>query len=415
LLGGLLLWISAAYFAPGTGKRRLPPGSGLYPELAVFGFCQGASFALVSSVARSVALLPSFALAQKELERDGLRLDIKTVHGITHQLGRQALVARRMDLERYRRGEMPAGTQLAGKRVVAELDGGRMRLRTVKRKQKGKGTQKKQTRRYRGDWREPKLLTIFQIDDQGRKVKDTQMWIDSTFQGPDEVMELLAMHLHRLGAAQAAVVVFLADGAPWIWERIAWVVKRVGLDAGRVVTALDWSHAIHHVGLALSKAGLAAAEHKRAFKKLRKWLREGKPGLLLSELRRLGKEYGVVKAMGTELRYLGKHLKAGHLNYKSLEARGLPIGSGGIESTIRRVVNLRLKGNGQMWLEEKGEGMLLLRAAALTERWEEMMVRAQECKLEYGCPEWKWSSPDMPLQLKQGIDIKPPVTQVQKE
>ncbi len=130
MLGGLLLWISAVYFAPVAGKRRTPHGSGFYPELAVFGFCQGASFALVSKVARTVALLPSFALAQKELERDGLRLDIKTVHGMTHHLGQQCLVARRMDLERYRSGGMPAGTQLVGKRVVAELDGGRMRLRT---------------------------------------------------------------------------------------------------------------------------------------------------------------------------------------------------------------------------------------------------------------------------------------------
>src|SRR5438552_3971425 len=83
-------------------------------------------------------LLPSFALARDELAQDGLKLDIKTVHSTTHRLGQQLLQTRRHDLERYRAGLMPAGTQLAGKRVVAQIDGGRIRLRKVTRKQKGK-------------------------------------------------------------------------------------------------------------------------------------------------------------------------------------------------------------------------------------------------------------------------------------
>lgn len=317
-----------------------------------------------------------------------------------------------MDLERYRNGALPAGTQLAGKRVVAQLDGGRIRLRKVKRKQKGQGKNKTQRRRYAGEWREPKLLTIFEIDKEGKKIAKAQMRIDGTFGGPDEVMELLAMHLHQLGAALAEIVVFIADGAPWIWERFKWVVQRVGLDSKRVAYALDWCHALHHVGLALASVGLPAGEQKRVFKKLRKWLKKGKPGTMLDELERLGRAYGVFKAMRTELAYLEKHLEAEHLDYDRMQRRGLPIGSGGIESTIRRVVNLRLKGNGQMWLEDKAEGMILLRAAALTERWEETVTQAQRCQCEHGCPKWTWSSPNMPLQLKAKVAIKPPVPQL---
>src|SRR5438876_837833 len=41
-------------------------------------------------------------------------------------------------------------------------------------------------------------------------------------------MELLAFHLHRLGAGRAEVVAFVADGAPWGWERLDWVERRVG-------------------------------------------------------------------------------------------------------------------------------------------------------------------------------------------
>lgn len=254
-------------------------------------------------------------------------------------------------------------------------------------------------------------MIIFVIDAAGRKVEKSRARIDGTFAGPDEVMELLAMHLHGLGAALAEVMVFVADGAPWIWERLAWIVKRVGLDSKRVAYALDWCHALHHIGLALATAGLPAEEHKRVFKKMRKWLKQGCAGAVVNELERLGTTSGVSEAMETPVAYLRKHMAAGHLKYGEMRRRGLPIGSGGIESTIRRVINLRLKGNGQMWLKEKAEGMILLRAAALTERWDEAVEEAQQSKCVNGCPDWTWTSPDMPLQLKAKMPIKPPVSQ----
>jgi hypothetical protein len=44
-------------------------------------------------------------------------------------------------------------------------------------------------------------------------------------------MEVLAMRLHQVGAAQANVVAFRSDGAPWIWDRLDWVIRRLGLKA----------------------------------------------------------------------------------------------------------------------------------------------------------------------------------------
>ncbi len=409
------MWVSALYCAPSSrpGKGRREHGGGLYPELAVFGFHQGHSAALTSLVARQATLMPSFELARQELARRGLSLDVKVVHRATHRLGEQLLIARRCDLQRYRDGQMPAGTQLAGKRVVVQLDGGRMRLRKVTRRQKGRGKAKKQKRRYQGQWREPKLLTIFEIDAKGQMIRKGRARIDGTFAGPDEMMELVAMHLHRLGAAKAAVVVFVSDGAPWIWERLDWVVQRVGLDSKRVASALDWCHALHHVGLALAEVGLPEAEHRRVFKKLRKWLKKGEAAAVLNELERLGEETGVLEAMATPVAYLDKHLEAGHLDYDQLRQRGLPIGSGAIESAIRRVVNQRLKGNGLMWCEGNAEGMVLLRAAALTGRWEEALDQALQSRCQDGRVDWHWSSPNMPLQLKADVPIRPPRSQVE--
>ena len=60
------------------------------------------------------------------------------------------------------------------------IDGGRTRVRTVIRKQKGRGKGKKQRRRYKAEWREPKLLIVFAVDDQGRLKKGTRPKGDDT-------------------------------------------------------------------------------------------------------------------------------------------------------------------------------------------------------------------------------------------
>jgi len=198
----------------------------------VLGIDHGKTAALASLVARQSAMLPSFEHAQRELNSRGLDLPLKEVRRIATHLGAQVLTRRKRDLLDYREGRLPAGQELAGKRVACCIDAGKSRLRKATRRQKGKGKGKKQQRRYKTDWREVKLLTIYEIDAKGQKVRTSRPWIDGTFAGPDEAMELLAMHLHRLGAAQAEVVVFLADGAPWIWERLEWVVKRVALALG---------------------------------------------------------------------------------------------------------------------------------------------------------------------------------------
>jgi hypothetical protein len=413
LLGGLILYLTTLYCGPvaRTGKGRGREGAGLYPELAVLGVSEGSSPALASLVGRQCSLLPSYQIARAELAARGTTLDIKVVHRLARQLGAQVLTNRTRELLRWRAGALPAGTALAGKRVAAMIDGGRTRLRTVIRKQKGKGKNKKQRRHYKAEWREPKLLIIFEIDDTGRLKAKTRPWIDGTFAGPDEAMELLAFHLHHLGAAQAEVVVFGADGAPWVWERLDWVEKRVGVPKKRAVRVLDWCHAVHTMSLALEALGLAGEERQRLFGQLRQWLRRGWCGLVVNELQRLGEARGWPEALEQPLGYLSKHGLAGHLAYGKFRRKGLPLGSGAIESAVRRVINLRLKGPGLMWAEKNAEAALVLRAAAVTERWEETLTRVREDMGQDRQLGWEWQAPDMLAELKAKVPIKPPTPQ----
>ena len=96
-------------------------------------------------------------------------------------------------------------------------------------------------------------------------VRGSRPVIDGTLQGPDALIELVAFHLHRMGAAQANVVTFVADGAPWIWKRLDWVVAQVKLDPCRVVEVLDWCHAVHHLSVALAAFAAGRGPSGRSF------------------------------------------------------------------------------------------------------------------------------------------------------
>jgi len=417
LLGGLVLCITTLYCGPKqrTGKGRGREGSGLYPELAVLGFSEGSSPALASRVSRQSALLPSFQTARDELERDGVPLNIKEVRRIALQQGFELLATRLHDLQRYRDGLLPRGKVLRGKRVGVAIDGGRVRTRVVIKKKKDKRTGKKRRQKFRTEWREPKLLIIFEMDKRGRMVRGSRPWIDGTFQGPDECLELLALHLHRLGAADAKLVTFLSDGAPWIWDRWEWVEKRVGLKAERVVKVLDWCHAMHHVSLALAALGLPEKERQPLYRQLRSWLKAGRGYQVAFELISRAENYPDEHAIWTEIRYLENHALAGHTKYPQFRKRGVPLGSGAIESAIRRVVNLRLKGNGMLWEVENAEAMLVLRCAALTGRWDETLQHSHETRAGDRRLCWQWQSPDMPSELKSQKTIRPPTPQRQEK
>ena len=226
-----------------TGKGRGREGGGLYPELAAYRISEGSSPNVQTEVGRQVALLP-IEQARAELARHGLESDEKAVRRIANELGSQMLASRTRDLLRFRHGELPAGEEFKGKRVAAEIDGGRVRVRTVIKKVRVGG--KLKCKPFKVEWREPKLLILFETDEKGRMAKGCRPIIDGTLRGPDALIELLAFHLHRLGAAAAQVVTFTADGCPgsgatglgdsreWDWSRRGW--SRSWTGATRCIT-----------------------------------------------------------------------------------------------------------------------------------------------------------------------------------
>lgn len=135
LLGGFFMWANSLYCEPKKGvfRKTRPDATGLYVELAQFGFGKGVTPAVQSTVSRQAALSPSFQFASKELARNGLKLDAKSVRRIANQCGENLLHLRKQRILDWQNRKLAPGNSLAGKRVCVQIYGGRTRLRDTLR------------------------------------------------------------------------------------------------------------------------------------------------------------------------------------------------------------------------------------------------------------------------------------------
>ena len=76
---------------------------------------------------------------------------------------------------------------VAGKRVMNCIDGGRLRKRKKKR-----GAKKKSAKRndYKTEWRKPKLFTIHLIDDEGKPIRTFDPIYDATMKNHEGTFNL---------------------------------------------------------------------------------------------------------------------------------------------------------------------------------------------------------------------------------
>ena len=363
-LGGLEVELMARYWC--RSQARADKGKGGYFGLTLLGVCDRTTPALASEVAQLAAALSSFEDAQARLRQMGVKMSIRRIANVAYHFAQRA--RSRQELE-----GMGIEGSLAGRRVVISTDGGRLRVRKNKR---GKRTAKGRAR-YRTDWREPKLLVIYVVNEKGRIAQEFAPVMDGTLQGPDEVFRLMEFYLRQLDIGQAKEVLFIADGAKWIWLRVAQLWKRLGL-AGvvRCRELVDFYHVVEHVyALAALNKSWRARERKRWATRQRRRLWRGELKAFTQEVERLcaGKRG---KDWNRERDYLLLNSLAGRIYYSTSLRAKMPMGSGSMESAVRRVINLRLKGPGIFWHEEHAEQMLLLRAYYKSKHWQVLTNKA---------------------------------------
>jgi len=345
---------------------------GMFPALVSLGIYEHTSPAAASHMARSACAVASLEEATAWLrDTGGLAVDLKTLRRVTRGFGQRARAALPDNLEALQvRGD--------GRSVVISVDGGRLRVR----RDKAGARTKKGRRRYHTDWREPLLLHIYVLDPAGRLDRSFTPLIDGTLGGPDALFEMLRLYLPLFLALQPTHVLLIADGAPWIWSRFTGLIdQKAFAGAGPVIQLIDFYHAVEHLGsFADACTHWPRARRTRWRNQARHLLRAGKLKQILAEMQPLLTRHPHSKALRREYHYFchNRHRFA----YAWARRLRLPNGSGPMESAIRRVINLRLKGPGIFWHEDTAEAMIMIRSYYKAQRWNEISKLACNAPLE---------------------------------
>jgi hypothetical protein len=442
LLGGLVIWFRSIYCEPkkgvyGKGDKDKVPG--IWIGLAQFGLSNGCTPALEAYIARQVAGTHSFEFAVSELNRQGIQMSTKAVRRISYAVGEELLSVRTRDLKAWRAGTLKCGDQLKGAKVSVQVDGGRIKIRSALKDLLFKGlnirkdaidseglaatkqnalleedggrakAKQKPKRTFESDWREPKLVTIFTTDKNGKQVRQSQAWIEGTLEGPDALAEIVAMYLYKLGAAHAESITFVSDGAVWIWDRIDNIVAQAKIPkAVRIYKILDCCHAIGKMHHGLKHFGLPVRMEKGLYRMHRKQIRDGDWNSVVRSLqKRLDRKKRlpdkVRQEIQADINYLRTHGSQGHMDYPMFSLMGLPLGSGAIESSIRRVINLRLKSNAVFWRAENAEPMLQLRCHYISKQLDERLKAKRKSFLENGRRDWRWEPQKMSVKSEDTL------------
>lgn len=211
-----------------------------------------------------------------------------------------------------------------------------------------------------GEWGEVKLAAIGVVtrDDEG-VVTTTDLSYVARLTDAERFTRQALGELTRRGVDQAATVVAVADGAPWIQGFLDWHCP----DAVRI---LDFPHAVGYLAKAAQETwgpGTAATSEWLAIQAHA--LKHGDPATVLTALAAVA----TGPARAEARRYL--QARREQLTYATFQAAGYPIGSGCVESGNKVVIAARLKGAGMHWTRDHANVMAALRTVIANDRWED--------------------------------------------
>ena len=217
--------------------------------------------------------------------------------------------------------------------------------------------------------REVKLGAIFtqtQTDEEGLPVRDHA---STTYVGSFETAADFGLRVRqearRRGLGRALKVVFIGDGAAWIWE-----LARVNFPTA--IFILDLYHALERLHELC--AGLYGADSPWAAKMKATWatmLKNDQIAEVIAATRQRLADLGpqLEPTLEKQIGYFEHHQDK--MRYKTYRDQGLFYGSGVVEGGCKSVIGQRLKESGMFWTQTGATSVLNLRLALKSNRWDE--------------------------------------------
>ena len=269
--------------------------------------------------------------------------------------------------ERLRQTEAPVG------RVYGAMDGAHVRIEQRRKKgetgQKDDNKEKWQEMKV-GCWYEVEAVPPAQQQQRHRKkvavgeqpLRTRNLAYFCEIEAAEKFGKLLWARGCQRQADLAAEVVFVCDGAHWIWR----LVDHYYPQATQIV---DWHHAQERLEKVAKEAfsGQAAATW---LEEVRTCLWEGDPEFVIRACQKLAARSKEAKAAVTYF-----HNNTARMAYDQFRAQGYMIGSGPVESSCKQIVSQRLKRSGAQWHVKGATQTAKARAVWLSRDWESLCQR----------------------------------------
>lgn len=190
-----------------------------------------------------------------------------------------------------------------------------------------------------------------------------------------EFSQLLWLEAHRRGLEKAKTLVFIGDGAHWLWDKAEELFPEA-------IQILDWYHASSYIWkTAQALYPTAEAERTAWADPLLTALWESSTVAVIAQLEtlaqgntpvRVAESVAAREAARTAVTYFT--FNCSRMDYKRYRNQGLQTGSGTIESACKSVIQMRLKQAGMRWKLCNARAMGKLRARLKSGRWDEALA-----------------------------------------
>lgn len=234
----------------------------------------------------------------------------------------------------------------------------------------------------KGEWREMKNIAWYQVEkvrsyEQRRhhgstvgeqndlQARDITYHCD--IQPPDQFGSLFWATACQRNADLCEELVFVCDGAVWIWK----LIERHFPHAVQIV---DWYHASEYLPpIAEAAFGYDTPEYLAWLEQARSQLWEGQIEALIHDCQLLSAIPAAQKPLQAAVSYFSHNQK--RMDYARFRQQGYFIGSGTVESAGKQIAGLRLKRAGARWTESGAVATAKARAAWLSGQWDELAAR----------------------------------------
>jgi hypothetical protein len=234
----------------------------------------------------------------------------------------------------------------------------------------------------KGEWREMKNMAWYQVEKvrayeprrhhastvgEQNDLQARAITYHCDIQPPDQFSGLVWATACQRKADLYEELVFVCDGAVWIWK----LIERHFPHAVQIV---DWYHASEYLPpIAEAAFGSDTPEYHAWLEQARTLLWEGQIEALIHDCQLLSSIPAAQKAVYEAVSYFTHNHK--RMDYARFRQKGYFIGSGTVESAGKQIAGLRLKRAGARWTETGAIATAKARAAWLSNQWDDLAVR----------------------------------------